>query len=75
MQASPASRARPSSDLLDPQPAWMAPSSGHRPHWAQRQQQQQTQQQQPARQPKRLPSDRAANDDTVDVLGVLVSHP
>ncbi|DBB01663.1 TPA: hypothetical protein ACH3X1_000296 [Trebouxia sp. C0004] len=74
MQASPASRARPSSDLLDPQPAWMAPSSGHRPHWAQRQQQQQTQQQQPARQPKRLPSDRAANDDTVDVLGVPVSH-
>ncbi|KAL0038488.1 hypothetical protein WJX77_008030 [Trebouxia sp. C0004] len=75
MQASPASRARPSSDLLDPQPAWMAPSSGHRPHWAQRQQRQQTQQQQPARQPKRLPSDRAANDDTVDVLGVPVSHP
>ncbi|DBB01678.1 TPA: hypothetical protein ACH3X1_000311 [Trebouxia sp. C0004] len=75
MQASPASRARPSSDLLDPHPAWMAPSSGHRPHWAQRQQRQQTQQQQPARQPKRLPSDRAANDDTVDVLGVPVSHP
>ncbi|DBA85859.1 TPA: hypothetical protein ACH3X1_005408 [Trebouxia sp. C0004] len=75
MQASPASRARPSSDLLDPQPAWMAPSSGHRPHWAQRQQRQQTQQRQPARQPKRLPSDRAANDDTVDVLGVPVSHP
>ncbi|DBA80903.1 TPA: hypothetical protein ACH3X1_008102 [Trebouxia sp. C0004] len=58
MQASPASRARPSSDLLDPQPAWVAPSSGHRPHWAQRQQRQQTQQQQPARQPKRLPSDK-----------------
>ncbi|KAL0038486.1 hypothetical protein WJX77_008030 [Trebouxia sp. C0004] len=75
MQASPASRARPSSDLLDPQPAWMAPSCGHRPHWAQRQQRQQSQQQQPARQPKRLPSDRAANDDTVDVLGVPVSHP
>ncbi|DBA84921.1 TPA: hypothetical protein ACH3X1_005932 [Trebouxia sp. C0004] len=51
MQASPASRTRPSSDLLDPQPAWMAPSSGHRPHWAQRRQRQQTQQQQPARQP------------------------
>ncbi|DBA85863.1 TPA: hypothetical protein ACH3X1_005412 [Trebouxia sp. C0004] len=72
---SPTSRARPSSDLLGSQPAWMAPSSGHRQHWAQRQQQQQTQHQQPTRQPKQLSSDRAANDDTLDVLGIPVSHP
>ena len=32
MQASPASRVRPSSDLPDSQPAWMAPSRGHRQH-------------------------------------------
>ena len=34
-----------------------------------RQRQQQAQQQQPAQQPRQLPSDRAANNDTMDVLG------
>ena len=33
MQASPASRVCLSSDLPDSQPAWMAPSRGHRQHW------------------------------------------
>ena len=47
----------------------MAPSRGHRQHWSERQQQQQAQQQQPAQQPRQLPSDRAANNDTMDVLG------
>ena len=69
LQASPSGRDRLSSDLPDSQPAWMAPSGGHRQHWSQRQQQQQAQQQQPAQQPRQLPSDRAANNDTMDVLG------
>ena len=47
----------------------MAPSRGHRQHWSERQQQQQAQQQQPAQQPRQLPSDRDANNDTMDVLG------
>ena len=64
LQASPSGRDRLSSDLPDSQPAWMAPSGGHRQHWSQRQQQQQAQQQQPAQQPRQLPSDRAANNDT-----------
>ena len=68
MQASPASRVRLSSDLSDSQPAWMAPSRGHRQHLSQRQQRQQTQQQHPAQQPRQVLSDRAANDDTIDVL-------
>ena len=47
----------------------MAPSRGHRQHWSERQQQQRAQQQQPAQQPQQLPSDRDANNDTMDVLG------
>ena len=69
LQASPSGRDRLSSDLPDSQPAWMAPSGGHRQHWSQRQQQQQAQQRQPAQQPRQLPSDRAANNDTMNVLG------
>ena len=75
MQASPASRVRLSSDLPDSQPAWMAPSRGHRQHWSQRQQRQQTQQQHPAQQPRQVLSDRAANNDTIDVLGDPSSPP
>ena len=69
LQASPSGRDRLSSDLPDSQPAWMAPSRGHRQHWSERQQQQQAQQQQPVQQPRQLPSDRDANNDTMDVLG------
>ena len=57
------------------QPAWMAPSRGHRQHWSQRQQRQQTQQQHPAQQPRQVLSDRAANNDTIDVLGYPSSPP
>ena len=66
LQTSPSGRDRLGSDS---QPAWMAPSRGLRQHWSERQQQQQAQQQQPAQQPRQLPSDRAANNDTMDVLG------
>ena len=69
LQASPSGRDCLSSDLPDSQPAWMAPSRGHRQHWSERQQQQRAQQQQPAQQPQQLPSDRDANNDTMDVLG------
>ena len=56
--------------------AWMAPHRGPRLHWSQRQQQLQAQQQQqPARQPRQLPPDRAATDDTIDVLGAFGNHP
>ena len=75
LQASPSSRARLSSDLPGTQPAWMAPSRGSRQHWSQRRQQQQAQQQQPARQTRQLPSGKAANNDTVDVLGDPGSPP
>ena len=67
LQASPSGRDRLSSDLPDSQPAWMAPSRGHRQHWSERQQQQRAQQQQPAQQPQQLPSDRDANNDTPGV--------
>ncbi|KAL3161124.1 hypothetical protein ABBQ38_009499 [Trebouxia sp. C0009 RCD-2024] len=36
MHASPASRARLSSDMPTSQPAWMAVTRGHRQHWSQR---------------------------------------
>ena len=76
MQASPASRARLSSDVPDSQPAWMALSRGYRQHWSQRQQQQQAQQQQhPSQQPRQRRSDRATMDDTVDVLAPPDNHP
>ena len=76
IQATSASRPSLSTDMSDSQPAWMAPHKGPRLHWSQRQQQLQTQQhQQPARQPRQLPSDRAATDDTIDVLGAFGNHP
>ncbi|KAL3161127.1 hypothetical protein ABBQ38_009502 [Trebouxia sp. C0009 RCD-2024] len=76
MQASPASRARLSSDMPTSQPAWMALTRGHRQHWSQRQQQQQAQQQQqPSQQPNQPHSDRATIHDTVDVLAPPGSHP
>ncbi|KAL3151901.1 hypothetical protein ABBQ32_001032 [Trebouxia sp. C0010 RCD-2024] len=59
MHASPASKARLSSDIPTSQPAWMALSRGHRQHWSQRQQQQRAQQQQePSQQPHQPHSDR-----------------
>ncbi|KAL3135277.1 hypothetical protein ABBQ38_006249 [Trebouxia sp. C0009 RCD-2024] len=76
MQASPASRARLSSDMPTSQPAWMALTRGHRQHWSQRQQQQQAQQQQqPSQQPNQPHIGRATIHDTVDVLAPLGSHP
>ncbi|KAL3158609.1 hypothetical protein ABBQ38_010419 [Trebouxia sp. C0009 RCD-2024] len=76
MQASPASRARLSSDMPTSQPAWMALTRGHRQHWSQRQQQQQAQQQQqPSQQPNQPHSGGATVHDTVDVLAPPGSHP
>ncbi|KAL3148224.1 hypothetical protein ABBQ38_013698 [Trebouxia sp. C0009 RCD-2024] len=76
MQASPASRARLSSDMPTSQPAWMALTRGHRQHWSQRQQQQQAQQQQqPSQQPNQPHSGRATIHDTVDVLAPPGRHP
>ncbi|KAL3161904.1 hypothetical protein ABBQ38_008991 [Trebouxia sp. C0009 RCD-2024] len=76
MQASPASRARLSSDMPTSQPAWLALTRGHRQHWSQRQQQQQAQQQQqPSQQPNQPHSGRATVHDTVDVLAPPSSHP
>ena len=56
----------------------MSPSSGPRLHWSQRQQQQQEQHQQQQQQlqhAQQLPSDKAAINDTLDVLEACGSHP
>ena len=72
------------SDTSDSLPSWMLPSQSNRLHWSQRQQQrqeqqqqhqQQQQQQQQQPQPQLLPTQQAAADDTIDVLGACGSHP
>ena len=78
IQADPTGRVRRRSDIPDSQPAWMSPSSGPRLHWSQRQQQQQEQQQQQQQQlqhAQQLPSDKAAINDTLDVLEACGSYP
>ena len=78
IQADPTGRVRRRSDIPDSQPAWMSPSSGPRLQWSQRQQQQQEQHQQQQQQlqhAQQLPSDKAAINDTLDVLEVCGSHP
>ena len=78
IQADPTGRVRRRSDIPDSQPAWMSPSSGPRLHWSQRQQQQQEQHQQQQQQlqhAQQLPSDKAAINDTLDVLEACGSHP
>lgn len=81
MQANPAGTTRLRSDVPDSQPAWMSPSPNPRLHWSQRQQQQQEQQHQhqqlqhQQQQVHQLPSEQAAADDTVDVIGACGSNP
>ena len=78
IQADPTGRVRRRSDIPDSQPAWMSPSSGPRLHWSQRQLQQQEQHQQQQQQlqhAQQLPSDKAAINDTLDVLEACGSHP
>ena len=71
------------SDTPDSLPSWMLPSQSSRLHWSQRQaqrqeqqqqQQQQQQQEQQQQQQHILPVQRAAADDTVDVLEACGSH-
>ena len=78
IQADPTGRVRRRSDIPDSQPAWMSPSSGPRLHWSQRQQQQQEQHQQQQQQlqhAQQLLSDKAAINDTLDVLEACGGHP
>ncbi|KAA6410082.1 MAG: hypothetical protein FRX49_13839, partial [Trebouxia sp. A1-2] len=76
MQPSSRGTARLSSEVSASLPAWMTPSQTSRAHWSNRQQQRQEQhqqqtQQQPATQ---LPLEKAAANDTIDVLEACGSH-
>ncbi|DBA69810.1 TPA: hypothetical protein ACH3X2_14309 [Trebouxia sp. C0005] len=76
MQPSSRGTARLGSEVSASLPAWMTPSQTPRVHWSDRQQQRQEQhqqqtQQQPAAQ---LPLEKAAANDTIDVLEACGSH-
>ena len=76
MQASSRGTARLSSEMSASLPAWMTPSQTPRMHWSDRRQQRQEQHQQQTQQQQapQLPLDRAAADDTIDVLEACGSH-
>jgi len=76
MRASSRGTARLSSEMSDSLPAWMTPSQTSRMHWSDRRQQRQEQHQQQTQQQQapQLPLERAAADDTIDVLEACGSH-
>ena len=76
MRASSRGTAPLNSEISDSLPAWMTSSQTSRVHWSDRQQQRQEQHQQQTQQQQapQLPFQRAAADDTIDVLEACGSH-